>query len=71
MNFGLMQLAGFSLNIFSLGGLVIAIGVLVDNSILVIEDISRRREDNPKAPINELVIAATSDIGPAVVSRQP
>jgi len=68
MNFGLMQLAGFSLNIFSLGGLVIAIGVLVDNSILVIEDISRRREDNPKAPINELVIAATSDIGPAVVA---
>lgn len=68
MNFGLMKLAGFSLNIFSLGGLVIAIGVLVDNSILVIEDISRRREDNPKAPINDLVIAATSDIGPAVVA---
>ena len=68
MNFGLMKLAGFSLNIFSLGGLVIAIGVLVDNSILVIEDISRRREDNPSAPINELVIAATTDIGPAVVA---
>ena len=68
MNFGLMKLAGFSLNIFSLGGLVIAIGVLVDNSILVIEDISRRREDNPRESINELVIAATSDIGPAVVA---
>lgn len=68
MNFGLMQLAGFSLNIFSLGGLVIAIGVLVDNSILVIEAISRRREDNPGEPINDLVIAATSDIGPAVVA---
>ncbi|HBG18715.1 MAG TPA: AcrB/AcrD/AcrF family protein [Desulfobulbaceae bacterium] len=68
MNFGLMRLAGFSLNIFSLGGLVIAIGVLVDNSILVIEAISRRREDNPTEPINKLVIAATSDIGPAVVA---
>lgn len=68
MNFGLMRLAGFSLNIFSLGGLVIAIGVLVDNSILVIEAISRRREDNPTEPINNLVIAATSDIGPAVVA---
>ncbi|MCK7497486.1 MAG: efflux RND transporter permease subunit [Comamonadaceae bacterium] len=49
MNFGLMQLAGFSLNIFSLGGLVIAIGVLVDNSILVIEAITRRREEHPNS----------------------
>ncbi|MDZ7622207.1 MAG: efflux RND transporter permease subunit [Candidatus Competibacteraceae bacterium] len=68
LNFGLMQLAGFSLNIFSLGGLVIAIGVLVDNSILVIEAISRRREEHPEQPINELVTAATADIGPAVVA---
>ncbi len=68
MNFGLMQMAGFSLNIFSLGGLVIAIGVLVDNSILVIEAISHRREQNPVEPINRLVIAATTDIGPAVVA---
>jgi HAE1 family hydrophobic/amphiphilic exporter-1 len=68
MNFGLMQLGGFSLNIFSLGGLVIAIGVLVDNSILVIEAITRRREEHPEQPINELVVAATADIGPAVVA---
>ena len=68
MNFGLMQLAGFSLNIFSLGGLVIAIGVLVDNSILVIEAISRHREEHPEQPINELVTTATADIGPAVVA---
>ena len=68
MNFGLMQLAGFSLNIFSLGGLVIAIGVLVDNSILVIEAISRQREEHPEQPINELVTTATADIGPAVVA---
>lgn len=68
MNFGLMKLAGFSLNIFSLGGLVIAIGVLVDNSILVIEAITRRREENQEQPINELVVAATTDIGPAVVA---
>jgi multidrug efflux pump subunit AcrB len=47
---------------------VIAIGVLVDNSILVIEAISRRREEHPEQPINELVTAATADIGPAVVA---
>ncbi|MFW5723733.1 MAG: efflux RND transporter permease subunit, partial [Halochromatium sp.] len=35
VNFGLMKLAGFSLNLFSLGGLVVAIGVVLDNSIVV------------------------------------
>lgn len=68
INFGLMQWAGFSLNIFSLGGLVIAIGVLVDNSILVVEAISHRREEHPGQPINELVVTATTAIGPAVVA---
>jgi hydrophobic/amphiphilic exporter-1 (mainly G- bacteria), HAE1 family len=47
---------------------VIAIGVLVDNSVLVIEAISRRREEYPEQPINDAVIAATADIGPAVVA---
>jgi len=40
-NFFLMKLGGFSLNIFSLGGLVVAMGVVLDNSIVVIENITR------------------------------
>lgn len=68
LNFGVMKLAGFSLNIFSLGGLVVAIGVLVDNSILVVEAISRRRHDEPGAPIDDLVVQSTADIAPAVTA---
>uniref|UniRef100_A0A7C4PIA2 Efflux RND transporter permease subunit n=1 Tax=Anaerolinea thermolimosa TaxID=229919 RepID=A0A7C4PIA2_9CHLR len=68
VNFGLMKLAGISLNIFSLGGLVIAIGVLVDNSIVVIETVTRRRHDRPDAPTDEVVIDATAEIGPAIVA---
>lgn len=68
INFGIMKLAGFSLNIFSLGGLVVAIGVLVDNSILVIEAISRRHEEFPDEPIREVAVYATRDIGPAIVA---
>jgi hydrophobic/amphiphilic exporter-1 (mainly G- bacteria), HAE1 family len=68
LNFGLMKLAGFSLNIFSLGGLVIAIGILVDNSILVIEIITRRRHEKPDAPTDDLVVEATAEIGPAIVA---
>jgi len=68
LNFGLMKLAGFSLNIFSLGGLVIAIGVLVDNSIVVIETITRRRHDRPADPTHVVAIDATAEIGPAIVA---
>ncbi|MFA6723056.1 MAG: efflux RND transporter permease subunit, partial [Lentisphaeria bacterium] len=40
-NFFVMKTAGFSLNIFSLGGLVVSLGVLLDNSTVVLENISR------------------------------
>ena len=42
--FFFMYLAGISLNIMSLGGLALGIGMLVDNSIVVLESISRFRE---------------------------
>lgn len=68
LNFGLMKMAGFSLNIFSLGGLVIAIGVLLDNSIVVIENITRWRSEKPDEPADEGSVSSTSEIGPAVVA---
>ncbi len=42
--FFLMYAAGVSLNIMSLGGLTLGIGLLVDNSIVVLEAIQRRRD---------------------------
>jgi hydrophobe/amphiphile efflux-1 (HAE1) family protein len=68
LNFGLMKIAGFSLNIFSLGGLVVAIGVLLDNSIVVIENITRHRHERPDSPISEVAVSATTEIGSAVVA---
>jgi HAE1 family hydrophobic/amphiphilic exporter-1 len=44
VTFALMQLTGVSLNIMSLGGLALGVGMLVDNSIVVIENIVRHRE---------------------------
>ncbi len=68
LNFGLMKMAGFSLNIFSLGGLVIAIGVLLDNSIVVIENITRRRHERPGEATDVSAVSATAEIGPAIVA---
>jgi HAE1 family hydrophobic/amphiphilic exporter-1 len=42
--FFLMYLSDISLNIMSLGGLTLGIGLLVDNSIVVLESIQRRRD---------------------------
>jgi HAE1 family hydrophobic/amphiphilic exporter-1 len=42
--FALLQLAGVSLNLLSLGGLALGVGMLMDNSIVVLENIFRHRE---------------------------
>jgi len=68
LNFFLMDMAGFSLNIFSLGGLVIAIGILMDNSIVVIENITRWRKDRPTESTLSITDQATDEIGPAIVA---
>ncbi len=50
----LMYFSGITLNIISLSGLAIGVGMLVDNSVVVIENIFRMRsegEDNLKAAV--------------------
>ena len=44
VTFALLDLAGVSLNIMSLGGLALGVGMLVDNSIVVLENVFRHRE---------------------------
>ncbi len=43
--FIILGLSDVTLNIFSLGGLVLAVGMLVDNSIVMLENISRHQTD--------------------------
>jgi HAE1 family hydrophobic/amphiphilic exporter-1 len=67
-NFAWMNLAGLSLNIFSLGGLLVAIAVDLDNSIIVIESITRLKHERPELDGTRLVIAAVSEVGPSVLA---
>ncbi|MDX1495159.1 MAG: efflux RND transporter permease subunit, partial [Longimicrobiales bacterium] len=50
--FALMDAAGVSLNIMSLGGLALGVGMLVDNSIVVLENIFRHREEMGADPVS-------------------
>jgi len=61
-NFFVMKTAGFSLNIFSLGGLVVAMGVVLDNSIVAVENITRIKNLNG----GESTLRAMSEIGSAL-----
>lgn len=45
VTFAVMDQAGLTLNMISMAGLALAVGMLVDNSIVVLEAIFRRREE--------------------------
>ena len=64
--FAPMKIFGVSLNIMSLGGLALGVGMLVDNSIVVLESISRRREKGDS--LVEATIRGVSEVGGAVTA---
>ena len=45
--FGVFCVAGFSINTLTLFGLVLAIGLLVDDAIVVVENVERLMDENP------------------------
>ena len=64
--FLLMYSNDLSLNIMSLGGIALAVGMLVDNSIVVLENIVRKREQG--LGIVEAAQDGTTEVGSAVVA---
>jgi HAE1 family hydrophobic/amphiphilic exporter-1 len=65
-SFFLMYAFGISLNIMSLGGLTLGIGLLVDNSIVVLESIQRRRDEG--LPEEQAAVTGTSQVARAVIA---
>ncbi|HPF36698.1 MAG TPA: efflux RND transporter permease subunit [Candidatus Krumholzibacteria bacterium] len=61
-----MYRADVSLNIMSLGGLTLGIGMLVDSSIVVLESIDRRRRRG--ASLYRAAVDGTSEVGAAVAA---
>ncbi len=64
--FAPMYMAGVSLNIISLGGLALGVGMLMDNAIVVLESIFRCREEGDD--FVTAVVRGTDEVGMAVVA---
>jgi len=64
--FALIYFGGFTLNIMTLGGLALGIGMLVDNSIVVLENIYRMQETGVK-PV-KAAVEGTGEVTSAIIA---
>jgi hydrophobic/amphiphilic exporter-1 (mainly G- bacteria), HAE1 family len=64
--FALMYFSGYSLNLISFGGLALGIGMLVDNAIVILENIYRKREEGHGA--SEAAVDGAREVTAPVIS---
>ena len=64
-----LSLIGQTINIMTLGGLALAVGILVDDATVEVENINRNREAQPDKSLDEVVLDSAMQIAtPAFVS---
>ncbi|WP_260922794.1 efflux RND transporter permease subunit [Novosphingobium sp. 9] len=66
--FAIFYLAGFSINTMTMFGLVLAIGLLVDDAIVVVENVERLMEENPGMSAREATIISMKEIQIALIA---
>ncbi len=65
--FGLMRVAGFTLNAITMLALTLAVGIVIDDAIVVLENIYRHVEEKGQKPY-DAALAGTREIGLAVLA---
>lgn len=66
--FAVLLVAGFSINTLTLFGLILAIGIVVDDAILVVENVEANLEKNPDLTVKEATRMAMKEISAPIVS---
>ena len=64
----LLKQFDYSLNIMTLGGMAVAVGRIIDDSIVVIENIFRWRQENKDLSMKQVALHATKEVFGAVTS---
>lgn len=65
--FALIYFGGFTINLMTLGGLALGVGMMVDSSIVVLENIFRRNQENGDDPKTASAEGA-SEVGTAIIA---
>ncbi|TVQ29809.1 MAG: efflux RND transporter permease subunit [Phycisphaeraceae bacterium] len=65
--FALIYIGGYTLNLMTLGGLALGIGMMVDNSIVVLENIYRRRHEDREQPA-EASVRGAGEVATAIIA---
>jgi multidrug efflux pump len=66
--FGMLYILGFSINTLTLFGLVLAVGLLVDDAIVVVENVERILHEQPELTVKEATILSMSQIQMALIA---
>ena len=66
--FAIFKIAGFSINTLTLFGLVLAIGLLVDDAIVVVENVERLMHEDPELTPREATIRSMEEINVALIA---
>ncbi len=66
--FFVIQLFGLSINMITLFALVLAIGIVVDNAIVVVEAVHAKMEDNPRITPYNAVKTVLGEISGAIIA---
>ena len=65
--FALIYFGGFTLNLMTLGGLALGVGMMVDNSVVVIENVFRRRSEEGEG-VRDASVRGTSEVATAIIA---
>src|SRR5687768_6496689 len=65
--FAAMQYMGFTLNVITLLALTLAVGIVIDDAVVVLENIFRHMEEKKMTPA-EAAVAGTKEVGLAVMA---
>ncbi len=66
--FGVIALAGFSINTLTLFGLVLSIGLLVDDAIVVVENVERVMAEDPDISPRDATVKSMAEINTALIA---
>jgi len=66
--FGVLAAAGFSINVLTLFGMVLSIGLLVDDAIVVVENVERVMAEEPGLTAREATIKSMGQVQMALVA---